>query len=1150
MTDHGMQNKEQGSGVVYESIPQKCLNGDFNMAPLGCQNEGVFQQDEVFQQPEVDEIILFPTDDDFVRHNSAPVFGGQMKNLKSEGGSQLHVNESNGQLQEEIFINNLNGQRKGCVTLVVQEQQCAKRIPPISNISYQKPQDPRLQFKSMKSLSQKEINAGAQQQEDKNKIKRRLGFGQSLARKEDRSITKIVSSKTPDKPAAPIPPTQPPKFTMPLQWQQKMQIYQKKSADAKNNLNQISEDLNLLTTELQQVEQQGDQLQIQIRSIDQNIDKLDEYPEEGEVGRKILGDENEGDSFEDDDSLTSALLPVNSNSNFFYDSGEEVDQKQIFKGLFTFNNNNNDDLLDFVNFAKNNLKQTYKSAVQFLRIRKVAQSRLNSNNQNSQYIKEENLKNSERNEYILKSLMPSPGFQYKSREKKNQGKFEYQKTQIYLKNFVRNYIENELRIAINYRRQMHQYKRLLFDSNLEDDDEELEIIQPNFKFKFPKSPQQFRTLRSTELAQAVKTIKKGIIIPTQNNENHPFGKWQKTRSKFIGCRSKIQDPVGEMVQELIGSPWTENQINLFVQTFLQYPKEYEKIASFIPGRTSRECVAFYYRNQKQEWFAPTKRKLHMMRRQKRQDIRKAESFMQIQKASQQRMNNQNNLNSNNSQVNICNNITSNNGVNNFSKINSNILSTNSNNNLENSTLNGKNLPPKQTFEEGIKTPFELTGAQRGRRSKRKRAKEVPPFPKFQHPPAKRKCIKPNSSKFQIPSTIKQKRPKIRESQGKETGGSIPPQNSLSIRAKRKTKEQQEKFVEISTLESLTQNALIRSNKIFKTRELSERNFPQNVKFSSSQWESIREPLQIPPLFKNGCSTSPFNKCSSFFTDFLHHPQNRPQTSLFVHSENNNNTSNNNSIDSNIIKKNNSNNFLQPSLTSLLEETIHQALGESVPSSLFQSASSNSNFFQFGQKDLCSANSINRPSTSSSPASFPLGRQATLSEIQQQFQHQQSQRQNLSFPNRKFEPSKFTPSMNFNLNLNSNSKSVVDQVFSSQHNHRFQGNKQYQNSSPFFWRDQFQQEQQQLQGGPQIQQYGQQFLDQRQQFSQFQISGIDSILEKGSVGFNNNNNNNFNKFPLDQYIFNQISDAGLKCAGRGFDGGASSRNIDGDSFNGL
>lgn len=65
------------------------------------------------------------------------------------------------------------------------------------------------------------------------------------------------------------------------------------------------------------------------------------------------------------------------------------------------------------------------------------------------------------------------------------------------------------------------------------------------------------------------------------------------------------------------APWDEGERRLFMDLFLQYPKDFRRIAANMPGRTSGDCVAFFYRHQKLDEFANVRRKQQLKKRKVR-----------------------------------------------------------------------------------------------------------------------------------------------------------------------------------------------------------------------------------------------------------------------------------------------------------------------------------------------------------------------------------------------------------------------------------------------------------------------------------------------------------------------------------------------------
>ncbi len=64
--------------------------------------------------------------------------------------------------------------------------------------------------------------------------------------------------------------------------------------------------------------------------------------------------------------------------------------------------------------------------------------------------------------------------------------------------------------------------------------------------------------------------------------------------------------------------WSDMEKAIFLDRFLQYPKDFRKIATFLRNKTTKDCIAFYY-NSKQTVPYKTALKEHIMRRKRRGD---------------------------------------------------------------------------------------------------------------------------------------------------------------------------------------------------------------------------------------------------------------------------------------------------------------------------------------------------------------------------------------------------------------------------------------------------------------------------------------------------------------------------------------------------
>lgn len=89
---------------------------------------------------------------------------------------------------------------------------------------------------------------------------------------------------------------------------------------------------------------------------------------------------------------------------------------------------------------------------------------------------------------------------------------------------------------------------------------------------------------------------------------------KKEICNFPSNNGLIRDPLKERENELRSRPWEEDEIKIFKEKYLLHTKDFRKIASFLPGRTSQDCVMFYYRNQKSEEFAHVRRKQQLKKR--------------------------------------------------------------------------------------------------------------------------------------------------------------------------------------------------------------------------------------------------------------------------------------------------------------------------------------------------------------------------------------------------------------------------------------------------------------------------------------------------------------------------------------------------------
>ena len=81
---------------------------------------------------------------------------------------------------------------------------------------------------------------------------------------------------------------------------------------------------------------------------------------------------------------------------------------------------------------------------------------------------------------------------------------------------------------------------------------------------------------------------------------------------------RVLDPKQEAYEQSVTNVWTDMEKCIFLDRFLQHPKDFRKIATYLRNKSTKDCIAFYY-NSKQT--VPYKKALkeHLMRRKRRGD---------------------------------------------------------------------------------------------------------------------------------------------------------------------------------------------------------------------------------------------------------------------------------------------------------------------------------------------------------------------------------------------------------------------------------------------------------------------------------------------------------------------------------------------------
>ena len=81
---------------------------------------------------------------------------------------------------------------------------------------------------------------------------------------------------------------------------------------------------------------------------------------------------------------------------------------------------------------------------------------------------------------------------------------------------------------------------------------------------------------------------------------------------------RVYDLLGDEKKHSLINPWSDMEKCIFFDRFLQHPKDFRKIASFLKNKNTHDCIAFYY-SSKQSVPYKAALKEHLMRKKKRGD---------------------------------------------------------------------------------------------------------------------------------------------------------------------------------------------------------------------------------------------------------------------------------------------------------------------------------------------------------------------------------------------------------------------------------------------------------------------------------------------------------------------------------------------------
>ncbi|KAL2650814.1 hypothetical protein R1flu_018942 [Riccia fluitans] len=91
---------------------------------------------------------------------------------------------------------------------------------------------------------------------------------------------------------------------------------------------------------------------------------------------------------------------------------------------------------------------------------------------------------------------------------------------------------------------------------------------------------------------------------------------ERSARRFVTTNGLVEDPVFLEQERKTINPWTQEEKALFIEKFALYNKNFSQIASYLPHKTTADCVEFYYRNQKSEEFEKIKRRRQQLKKRR------------------------------------------------------------------------------------------------------------------------------------------------------------------------------------------------------------------------------------------------------------------------------------------------------------------------------------------------------------------------------------------------------------------------------------------------------------------------------------------------------------------------------------------------------
>ena len=117
-------------------------------------------------------------------------------------------------------------------------------------------------------------------------------------------------------------------------------------------------------------------------------------------------------------------------------------------------------------------------------------------------------------------------------------------------------------------------------------------LRPNMAGVVRSDYEEMQVLQELQAQERLKTL---VKLPPMVLDPEA-----KRLAIFRSRNALVEDPYGEMEAAKLVRPWTDAEKKIFHEKFSSYGKNFKRIATFIDGRTTADCVVYYYQRQKTE----------------------------------------------------------------------------------------------------------------------------------------------------------------------------------------------------------------------------------------------------------------------------------------------------------------------------------------------------------------------------------------------------------------------------------------------------------------------------------------------------------------------------------------------------------------------